>query len=277
MSSAEYLATLHKNIDRYFNLEEVKTLYFRIGGDSENIEGEARSVFIRNLIVQLAKQNRLQDLVALVRSERPFMPWPDVPADFELPESVAKEDIRQVVNYTIYGNQYNVSDNAQVGQIGNTINTGGGEYVAGNKTVHGDDIKGTKIEGDNVQGDQITTGDISDSQGLALGRDASAQVHQSDRATSNDNAALAAKMGTAVQQAVEQVELYANIAKTKNPQIAGELSESIRIILLVAQESPPDPIHLKLLLLGQKKLVKQLVDSTPGIEQVVGAFETAVT
>lgn len=117
-NSAKYLSTLHKQIDQYFSFSEVRTLCFNLGVDYENIPGDHRSAFIRNLIVSLAKQGRLQELIEEVRAERAFVAWQDVPADFELPANIAQESIQQVVNYHVYGN-YVGGDQITVGNIEN--------------------------------------------------------------------------------------------------------------------------------------------------------------
>lgn len=154
-NSASYLSTLHRQIDNYFNISEVRTLCLTLGVDDENIPGDHRSAFVRNLIVSLARQNRLPDLVDEVRRERPSVDWQDVPADFALPTAIAQESIQQVTNYHVYsgdmvhgnvdrssttfnmadqtvqGSQVNVAGDANIGQIGNSIHTGGGDYVAG--------------------------------------------------------------------------------------------------------------------------------------------------
>jgi hypothetical protein len=51
------------------------------------------------------------------------------------------------------------------------IHTGGGDFVGGDK------VGGDKIGGDKVGGDKITVGNISGSQGIAIGSGASASVH----------------------------------------------------------------------------------------------------
>ncbi len=129
--SAKYLSTLHKQIDQYFSFSEVRTLCFDLGVDFENIPGDIRSAFIRNLIISLAKQNRLQELVNQVRLERPFVNWQDVPADFELPTSMAQENIQQVVNYHLYGD-YVGGDKITVGNIENAQGVAIGRGAAAN-------------------------------------------------------------------------------------------------------------------------------------------------
>ncbi len=132
--SAQYLSKLHKQIDQYFSFSEVRTLCFDLGVDYENIPGDHRSAFIRNLIVSLAKQNRLQELVAHIKAQRPFVDWENVPTDFELPSTIAQESIKQVVNYHVYGD-YVGGDQITVGNIENAegIAIGRGSSASVNK------------------------------------------------------------------------------------------------------------------------------------------------
>jgi hypothetical protein len=59
-----------------------------------------------------------------------------------------------------------------------TIDTGGGDFVGRDKTVHGDEVRGDKVMGDKVGGDKIQVGNISGSSGVAIGRGARATVTQ---------------------------------------------------------------------------------------------------
>jgi hypothetical protein len=59
-----------------------------------------------------------------------------------------------------------------------TIDTGGGDFVGRDKTVHGDEVRGDKVTGDKVGGDKIQVGNISGSSGVAIGRGARATVTQ---------------------------------------------------------------------------------------------------
>lgn len=233
-NSAAYLSELHKSIDSYFGLEEVRTLCFELGVDYDNLRGETKQARIRELIVALARGGRLQALVDLVRRQRPHVDWQDVPPDFALPASVAQEDIREVVQYTVYG-----------------------DVVHGNK----------------VGGDQISMGDISGSSGIAVGAGASASVQ-------TDSSARVAPVPhgatPAVQEAIAQLNRYLQLVSEARRAQADELAASVEIVLAAATAVPFNPLQLKLLTLGQRRLAAGLADDVPGLEQVVERFVTAV-
>ncbi|VAW32643.1 hypothetical protein MNBD_CHLOROFLEXI01-2454 [hydrothermal vent metagenome] len=243
--SAQYLATLHKQIDTYFSFSEVRTLCFNLGVDYENIPGDRRSAFIRNLVVSLAKQGRLQELVDNVREERSRVDWQDVPPDFELPTSVAQENIQQVVNYTVYGD-----------------------------VVHGD-----KVGGDKVAGDKISVGNISGGEGIAIGSGASASVQETmvQPTPVQQSPAVPTSTNVNVQQTAVKLNRYLKMASAANQNVADELATSINIVLAVAEQQPVDAVHLKLLCLGQVQLAQKLSADIPEIDQVVAGFVTAVT
>lgn len=75
-------------------------------------------------------------------------------------------------NQTVHGIQVNTGGDAHIGQIGDNINTGGGDYVGGNKTVNEGDV----VHGDKVAGDKISVGNISGGTGIAIGSGASANM-----------------------------------------------------------------------------------------------------
>lgn len=237
-SSAQYLSELHQKIDQYFSLEEVKQLCFELNVDYENIPGDTRSAFIRNLLVSLAKHGRLQQLIPRLRQNRPHVVWHDVPPDFELPQEIAEENIQQVVHYNVYG-----------------------DYV----------------HGDKVGGDKITTGNITGSQGIALGRDASATVTQ----TRSDETAVTPQVDSltplphspaSVQETVNNLKPYLAIATSSNPETAVELERGVDLILQIEN----DPTHRKLLCLGLSQHARSLAVAVPGLVERVEQFTTAV-
>ncbi len=280
--SAQYLGTLHKQINTYFNFSEVKTLCFNLGVDHENIPGDGRSAFIRNLVVSMAKRNRLQELVDHVREERSFVEWQNVPADFELPDSIIEEDIRQVVHYHEYHGDVDNSTTTynQQGQhvAGNQFNTAGDMKVG----QVGDVVHGDKVGGDKVGGDKISVGNISNSEGVAIGGGASANVERKTVQPTpvQQPSAKAADVPTStdvnVQKEIDRLKRYLQMASDEYKNMADELAASINIVLMVAAEEPVNAVHLKLLSLGQVALARKLADDVPGIEQVVERFVTAV-
>ncbi|MCB8925158.1 MAG: hypothetical protein H6652_05980 [Ardenticatenaceae bacterium] len=289
-NSAKYLSTLHKQIDQYFSFSEVRTLCFNLGVDYENIPGDHRSAFIRNLIVSLAKQNRLQELIEEVRAERAFVDWQDVPANFELPSNIAQENIQQVVNYHVYsgdvihgnvdksttynqqgqivhGPQINAAGDANIGQIGDKIDTGGGDYVGGDK-----------FQGDKVGGDKISVGNIENAQGVAIGGGASANVNRdaapAERPSPTHTAPTISNI--TVQEAVDKVNRYLQMASDGQKEAAVELTNGMNLILRLAAQQPADALHLKLICLGQQQLAQELASDVAGLDLVVAQFVTAV-
>jgi hypothetical protein len=59
-----------------FSLEEIKTLAFNIGVDFDELEGEAKTPKIRELIRSAERQHDLDALIAAAARERPTAPWP---------------------------------------------------------------------------------------------------------------------------------------------------------------------------------------------------------
>ncbi|MCP4416406.1 MAG: hypothetical protein GY805_07280 [Chloroflexi bacterium] len=243
--SAKYLSSLHKQIDERFSFSEVRTLCFDMGIDYDNVPGNTKSAFIRNLLVSLAREGRLQELVGRVREERSRVDWQNVPTDFELPASIAEEDIRQVVHYTVYG----------------------------------DMVQGDKVGGDKVAGDKISVGNISGGEGIAIGSGASANVEKKtvQPTPTQQPSAPPSTVDANVQQTAVKLNRYLKMASDGNQNSANELSASVNIILGVAAQQPVDALHLKLLCLGQTQLAQKLSKDIPEIEQIVTAFITAVS
>jgi len=152
---------------------------------------------------------------------------------------------------TVSGTQINTGGDSHVGQIGDNINTGGGNYVAGVNTgggdftmgdktvnqgdvVHGDKFTGDKVMGDKVEGDQISVGNISGGQGIAIGRGASANVNIQQGISGDElNKLFAPLLQTVAQQdptAVSQVQaLKAEVDKGEdaNDEKMADLIETI--------------------------------------------------
>lgn len=152
MNSNEFLNSLNEHLNRYFSLDEIRTINFNMGIDYDSIPGEAKPAKIRELLIILGRQDKLPELLDLVTRYRSNVNWPVMPDNFELPSSgewAAYSQQVQHVHYgdVTYGNKY------------------GGDYVGGDK-----------ISGDKIGGDKISVGNISGSTGIAIGRGAQSNV-----------------------------------------------------------------------------------------------------
>jgi hypothetical protein len=136
-NSSAYLTNLHRLPDPYFNVEEIRTLCFDLGVDYDSVRGEGRFARICELILALARSGRLPELLASVQEQRRHVVCPPLPLGFQLPASLESGSAAPVVQHSYYC-----------------------------------DV----IHGDQGGGDKTTVGSISNSQGVAIGHDASASV-----------------------------------------------------------------------------------------------------
>lgn len=137
-TSRQFLADLQGKMSQYFNGEEVETLAFVLGIDYDSLRGATKPTKINSLISDAARNGRLEELLREVKRQRGNVAWPAMPTDFSLPQGTAGSE----------------SDGATIYHIA-SLNTGGGAFVGGNitaggdvnagaKTVHGDEVKGSK-------------------------------------------------------------------------------------------------------------------------------------
>jgi TIR domain/Effector-associated domain 7 len=75
--SVNYQAQVRKQLDEHFSLDELRTLCFEIGVDSDEISSGdgSKSAFTRNLISHLARRGRLNDLILVCEQARPNVDW----------------------------------------------------------------------------------------------------------------------------------------------------------------------------------------------------------
>jgi hypothetical protein len=136
------------------------------------------------------------------------------------------------------------------GMAKKTVNTGGGANIEGTLTVGGDFVgrdkvtHGDEVKGDKVGGDKITVGDISGSQGVAIGRGARATV-----TTGVDGSDLA-KLFAAVYQGikdrpddpnVDKQELQETVKKVEEEAAKGENANPTKVnrwLKLLADVAP---------------------------------------
>ncbi len=146
-----------------------------------------------------------------------------------------------------------------------------------------DVIHGDKVGGDKIGDDKISVDNISNSEGIAIGSGASANVEKKTvqptptPQPSAKAADILISTDANVQKEIDRLKRYLQMASDEHKNVADELAASINIILAVAAEKPINALHLKLLCLGQAQLARNLADDVPGIEQVVAGFATAVS
>ena len=80
MSDDKSVVSLYELLLRHFNLDELRTLCFRLGIDFDSVEGSAKAGKARELLLDMNRRGRLNELVDEVQLMRP-----DV--KFELPGS----------------------------------------------------------------------------------------------------------------------------------------------------------------------------------------------
>lgn len=90
-SSRAYLKALQNKLEDYFSQDEFRILCLDVGVAYDSLEGGSKPGRVRSLLLHLAREQRLQDLIELAREERPHVAWHSVPSDFQLPESAASE------------------------------------------------------------------------------------------------------------------------------------------------------------------------------------------
>ena len=65
------LGQLWNNLNGRINRQELRTICFDLGIDSDNLRGETKSDQLRDLLVHLARRNDLQRLGSWIQSHRP--------------------------------------------------------------------------------------------------------------------------------------------------------------------------------------------------------------
>ena len=73
------LPSLYSLLDQHFNEEELRTLCFHLGIAYDSLGGRGKAANARELIELLQHQQRLSELLTIVRRLRPKITWPDPP------------------------------------------------------------------------------------------------------------------------------------------------------------------------------------------------------
>jgi len=139
-------------------------------------------------------------------------------------------------NQTVEGDQINAAGDVNIDHLGDKIEMGIGDYVKGDKNIHGDEVHGDKFTGDKVmgnkvEGDQITVGDISGGQGIAIGRNASASVSIEQGLSASELNQLFAPLLTTVAQ--QDQAAVAKVQALKTEVNKGEKADDAKMASLI--------------------------------------------
>ena len=75
IQNPKFRARLRKNIDTYFNEDDIRTICYDLSIDYESISGESKSAKIRELLAFCERKGNLEDFINSVRQERPNILW----------------------------------------------------------------------------------------------------------------------------------------------------------------------------------------------------------
>jgi hypothetical protein len=154
--------------------------------------------------------------------------------------------------------------------FGSRVDTGGGTHVAGDvniskgdfvgrdKKVYGDEVRGNK-----VAGDSINVGDISGSQGVAIGRGA-----QSTVTTTTTAASVSPDQFTRLLQELRNTLATANLDSDEKEAVQQDLD---RVAAQVAKERP----KLSLITSGLNN-VKSVIEAATGVGAAAAALSSLV-
>lgn len=237
-TSTTFLSKLHDDLNRYFSLEDIQTLCLGLGVDYESIPGEGKTAKTRGLVLGLARQGRLPELLALLTQERPHVAWGPLPADFELPGSGAW---------------------AAAPQPAQQIN------------VHGDYVHGNK-EGDRLEGDKIMTVNSGDTFNMSGDfRGAVLNI----KSTLNNVQQTIGGMSTAhdaekeeLQKLVKQLEQALSQVPETHDEDAEAVSQTTEALVNLAAEEKPNKTMLQITGEGLKQAAKNLAEITPDVLKI---------
>lgn len=69
------LVALADGVNRYFDLEEVRDLCFRLGVEYDDLGGAGKNGKVRELVTRVERNGRLPNLIALLKQLRSHVSW----------------------------------------------------------------------------------------------------------------------------------------------------------------------------------------------------------
>lgn len=131
--SRQFLMQFRKMLFELYNLDEIETLCFDLGVDYDDLQGRAKQTKINSLITAMARHGRLPELLDYVRADRSHVVWPDIPADFQLPQGSGEGELATTTIINTGGGTV----------IHGGVNTGGGSFSGRDTIVQGDQTGAT--------------------------------------------------------------------------------------------------------------------------------------
>lgn len=89
ITADSFLSSLQDLITTHFDRSELADVCLRLGVNFDNLPTASLKAQVRELILALARQERLPELLDVLRIERPLVSWPSFPSGFKAPEIVA--------------------------------------------------------------------------------------------------------------------------------------------------------------------------------------------
>lgn len=112
-----YLAYLSERVAVYFNRAELQALCLRLDFNFDSLPAAGLGEQARELVLALARRERLPDLLTELRQERPTVEWPPVPPGFRPPAAPPAAPAAPPSKYQIgpvTAGNLAIGDNAQV-------------------------------------------------------------------------------------------------------------------------------------------------------------------
>ena len=79
LEQRKYLRDLRRGMLNSFDQEELKIIAFDLSINWDDLSGDTRPTKANALILHFARRGELEELVALLREERPNIDWPNLP------------------------------------------------------------------------------------------------------------------------------------------------------------------------------------------------------
>lgn len=249
-SSIRFQAEVQQKMTQYFDQSEIQTMAFMLGVDYDSLRGATKPTKVSSLLAYISRTGRLPELLAYAGKERPNVTWPEIPADFELPQGPAGSEI----------------DGATIYHIG-TLNTQGGAFIS-RSAVSGSDFSNAKaIQGDTVEGDKhVLSGNFTNS---AINIDARLDhVTQTIQAMPN---ATPDQKDRLVQLVDALKAALAALPETRSQDVLS-ITKRVEALATEAGSELPDPEYINDLAESLKRAAERIAVAAPIVAAIINSI-----